>query len=361
MRRRPLTILSSIDPVLRDSAIFGLVTDAPGTVAVRHDIVEDALRRVVVDATGVVEDTMVPLEHACLSCAVREDAVPVLESLADSGRWQRIVLALPVSAEALPATRTLGWATERDGALRRLRLSAVVGVVDVTTVEHDLLDDDLLVERNIALTEDDRRSVGEALVAQLAHVDVVAVAGTAEDYPLGSDLVDHVRSPGARRVDGLHQLDASALFATRHEPMKAEHRTDPLNVRAASGPSERGVWSLELSSPRPFHPDRLFDRIDELGSGRLVSRGVFWVPTRPGTACVWDGAGGQLSIGALGPWERHTPRTRIVVTGVGDEAPRLRRAFAELLLDDEEMSVGLYPWLGHEDALAPWLGDRSVT
>ena len=71
----PVSVLATADPVLRDSALFGLLMDAPGIVAVRHDIYADHLRRVVLDATGVIDDVLVPLQHACLSCAVREDAV----------------------------------------------------------------------------------------------------------------------------------------------------------------------------------------------------------------------------------------------------------------------------------------------
>src|SRR6187402_1951214 len=99
----PVSVLATIDPVLRDSALFGLLTDTPGVVAARHDIYEDHLRRVVLDATGVIEDVLVPLEHACLSCAVREDAVPTIARLARDGRWSHVLLALPISAEPLPA------------------------------------------------------------------------------------------------------------------------------------------------------------------------------------------------------------------------------------------------------------------
>jgi hypothetical protein len=55
---------------------------------VRHDIDAGAgtLRRVVVDAYGLVEDETVPLEHACPSCAVREDALPAIARLAEDGR-----------------------------------------------------------------------------------------------------------------------------------------------------------------------------------------------------------------------------------------------------------------------------------
>jgi G3E family GTPase len=203
--RKPLIVLATVDPVLRDAVVFASVVDHPRAVVLRHDIVDGpdggGIRRVVVDATGVVEDVLVPLEHACLSCSVREDAVPTLERLARDPRWEAVLLALPVSAESLPVTRALGWGTRRGGGLRSLRLAGVVAAVERDTVEDDLLGDDLLAERGLALTEDDRRSVGEALAAQLGHADVVLVAadGPADDHDsrVASDLIDHVRArPG---------------------------------------------------------------------------------------------------------------------------------------------------------------------
>lgn len=359
----PLTVLATVDPVLRDSAVFGLVTGGPAVVVLQHDILdgegEGFVHRVVMDATGVIEDVLLPLEHACLSCAVREDALPTLRRLAADGRWQAIVLALPVSAESLPVSRALTWAARRGGDLPGIRLASVVGAVDVGTCEKDLLDDELLAEVGRELTADDRRSIGEALVAQLAHVDVVAVAGDAQLHAVGSDLLEHLRSPDSTRVDGVHELDVHELMRARHDSTLAERRLDPMHARASGGPTGNGVWSIELRSARPFHPERLVENVGLLGEGRLRSTGAFWVANRPLSACAWEGVGGQLSIGELGPWKDREPFTHLVYTGAGDEIPGLRSGFEELLVTPAELSAGLGHWLGRDDVLEPWLGARS--
>ncbi|ADG73077.1 cobalamin synthesis CobW domain protein [Cellulomonas flavigena DSM 20109] len=362
MPRTPVVVLSSVDPVERDATLMSLLLDAPRTVAVRHDIHDDeegTLRRVVADATGVLEDEVLPLEHACLSCAVREDAVPTLHRLAD-GPWDTVVLALPVSAEPLPVVRALGWAMRPGDTLAALRLGTTVTTVDLATLEHDLLGDDLLDERGLALTHDDRRSVGEALAAQVGHADVVLVEGSSSVHAVASDLLDHVRATDGRRVDGRHRVRLPDLTAVDHAPTTAERRLDPAHVAPVPGaPTRNGVWTLDLHTDRPFHPERLLHGVERLGSPRVRSRGRFHVPSRPDTMCVWEGAGGQLSIGAAGPWGHRTPDTRLVVTGTGDEAPALREAFAELVLSEPEVRRGYEPWLGRPDVLAPWLGDRA--
>lgn len=361
MARIPLSVLTTIDPVLRDTAIFGLVVDAPRTVVLRHDVLaaDGALRRVVVDSTGVVEDVRVELEHACLSCAVREDALPVLHALARDGRWDDLVLALPVGAESLPAAHALAAVTAQSEVLR---LAAVATIVDLDSVEADLLGIDSLAERDLALTEDDERSVAEALAAQLVHADLVVTCcggsgRTAHDGPRerAAELVDHLRAPDSVTVDGVHALTHARLAAVHHDPCVGEHRCAPSHVHVA--PSSRHVWTIELTSRRPFHPERLLARIEELGTGPVRSRGVFWLPNRPDSVCEWDGAGGQLYLRDGGTWEDDEARTRLVFTGVDPrERERIRGVFADVLAREDEIADGGLAWLGSEDVLAPWLG-----
>ncbi|MFD6138465.1 GTP-binding protein [Promicromonospora sp. NPDC060271] len=369
----PVSVLATTDPVLRDSALFGLLMDAPGVVAVRHDIHADHLRRVVLDATGVIEDVIVPLEHACLSCAVREDAVPTIARLARDGRWTQVLLALPVSAEPLPAARALAIAAEPGGALDHTRVATSFTVVDLDALQHDLLGEDTLAERDLELTPDDERSVGEALAAQIEQADLVVTSSTAPDAT-SSGLLDRLRGTGTRRVDGLHALSASHLAAATHSPARAERRAHPLGAVVFTGPGSLPgdrSWTLELRSALPFHPERLLDHIEDLSAGGLRARGVFHVADRPGLACLWDGAGGQLAFADLGPWPEvcagTKPHTRIVVVGVADdqgpgldgEQQRLRDAFHAALCTPEELAAGV-EWLWREDHLAPWLGARSV-
>ncbi|GAA4730789.1 GTP-binding protein [Isoptericola chiayiensis] len=374
--RTSLSVLVGVDPVLRDSTLTGLAFDAPSTVTVKHDlhVADGTLRRVVVDVTGVVEDETIPLEHACVSCCVREDAVPTLARLAATGRWTDIVLALPVTAEPLPVTRGLAAWCRPGEELAALHLTSTAVVVDIDTAELDLLADDWCAERGLALTDDDERGVGEALVTQLEQADLVVTTG---DDATGSGLVERLRAADSRRVDGLHALSVDQLAASAHRTEDAERRAHPLGARGALLPGSVGrtagvdrSWSLELSSPRPFHPDRLLEQVEALGTGEMRARGAFWVANRPDSLCLWDGAGGQLCIADLGTWDEvaagHEPHTRIVVVGAGTIAEgesaraRLTAAFRAALATDEELADGGLAWLGGEDVLAPWLGLRHV-
>lgn len=98
-----------------------------------------------------------------------------------------------------------------------------------------------------------------------------------------------------------------------------------------------------------------------LGGGRLRGRGRFWVPDRPDSICQWDGAGGQVSIGAVWRTDSELPTTRLVITGQDPEdLPRVRDAFARSLLTPQEWARGPAPWFGAEAPLPPWLGERDA-
>jgi G3E family GTPase len=354
----PVGIVTAIDPVLRDSLVGSLMLDAPGTVEVRYTVVVDSgeLRRLVVGPTGVLEDVEVELEHPCVSCAMREDAVPTLGRLTRDPRIEAILLVPPISADPLTVAGTL---VPHQGSWH---LARAVAAVAAAQARHDLLGEDTLAERGLQWASEDRRSVGEALAAQLEYSSLIVADTTPGDAgdAAGLELVEHLRAPEQLLVTSPHSLDPSEVFGERLDHRGGLRRRDPRTVDSYGGPTRHGTWTLDLRSRRPFHPSRLLENIELLGAGRLRGRGRFWVPDRPGTICQWDGAGGQVSIGAAMDAGRELPTTRMVVTGVeAGDFPRVRDAFARSLLTEAEWEEGLAGWLGTEDLLAPWLGERG--
>lgn len=345
--RVPVVLVASIDPVLRESAVAGMLADLPGAVALRHDLHPDEglLHRTVYDMTTVLDEAWLPLDHACLSCAMREDILPTVQRVTTSVRPQALVLALPVTAEPLALVPALS-------ACPRVRVAGLVTVLDADRFECDLFGDDLLAERDLALGVGDRRSVGETVAHQIEVSDVLLTPQPPP--PRVSAVIDHLVDSSVTR--GLmHDSDGSALVARRR--VLAAERGDLLTVRPTGAPPRDGVWTLDLQSWRPFHPERLLEHIEALGTGMVRGRGHFWLPTRPDDVCAWDGAGGQLSIGNHGQW-RGRPGTHLVITGVGSDPGTLLRAFEAALLHDSELARGLPEWRGRPDGLDPWLGEQ---
>ncbi|GAA3662244.1 hypothetical protein GCM10022237_22650 [Nocardioides ginsengisoli] len=346
--RIPVVLLAGVDPDAMARTMVGLQFDLPGTVACRHtiDVERGVLTRTVSDLGGAVEVVEIPLEHACVTCAIREDILPTLERLAQDGRWQSIVAHLPVAAPPAQICSALAWDTRR---ARHLRIASVVTAVNGRTPGHDLLGDDLLAERGHHCAHDDRRGVGEVLAAMIEYADVIAFDD--EPDPVTRGLVRTLARPDAAVVDGVHGLGGEILLGRLHQHERTHAWISPTRREALPDVRATGTWRVDLQSLQPFHPHRLLESIDRLGTGAHRSRGCFWLPTRPGRALQWDGAGGQLSIGDHAAWCGRRAFTRIVLTGVGAAPEHLRSAFAAMLLAPGEAVAR-----SGEDGFEPWLG-----
>lgn len=331
-----------------------LLVDLPGAVVVRHTMNHDACEggsysRVVYTMSGQLESTEQVSISCCVSCSVREDEVKHVLELASSG-WSTIIVALPPAVPPSPFVAQL--AEEISAQNADLSIAAVLAAVDPASIETDLLNDLLLVERGLALGDNDSRSVGETLASIIDYSDIVCTT----DRPTAADteLLTHATATTTGLWLGLNQLGARAALGLVHDIDLAESRLDPLQVDCRCTGTGSQAWTLELHSPRPFHPRRLLDQIELLGGGRLRARGCFWLPTRPDRICGWSGAGGQLYIGDAGPWGEVSPRTRLLITGIDPaDRDRVKRAFDDCLLTSHETQLNDWP---ETDGLEDWLG-----
>jgi G3E family GTPase len=350
----PIALVTGVHPDAMAVLTVALQWDLPRTVAVRHVIHVDrqVLERVVSDVTGVVERTEIALEHACVTCAVREDVVPTLRRLASAGRWESVVAHLPVGADARQVC--LGLADDAVAAHRPRVASVLVGV-DAGAAETDLVGDDLLRERGLHASTDDGRGVAEVLARLIEYADATVLVGGRTTTGVG--LVETLARPGSHVLADVAELDARRLVGDgRHRPEDALAWVAPDRRGPLPDVTAPGVWRVDLRSDRPFHPDRLLADIARLGGWPHRSRGCFWLPTRPDRMCAWDGAGGQLSIGVEGTWQRARPHTRIVITGTGPHPPHLADAFESLLVTEPELGIRGTAWEAREDGFEPWLG-----
>lgn len=353
---KTVLVVTATTPLPRDVVTVALTADVPDLTIVRHDM--DPHR------PGEVRQTTISGGHSesvwrrpsdpCPTCGLAEVAVQNTAAI-PSGP---IAVLLPVGASAIGLTRRLVRALEPGESLSDTRFAGVAAACDASTFEDDLLGDDLLRERNHHLYDGDDRSVGEVLAASVEHADF-ALTISGGEHTRGSGLIDLLRAVDSHRIDELTHHDLARLFDHVHHPLAAERRVDPLVVSNRPRHSLSGAWRMTLSTERPFHPGRLRQRLNDLGGGRFRSRGHFWLPTRPFTACAWDGAGGQLSIGALDDWNGVRPGTRLTFVGVGGGREDLVGAFDDAVLTADEEAAGWPSWLDVADEFDPWLGDRG--
>lgn len=371
MSRLPVVVLCGSSRESQAVAAMSLALELPQPVFVRHEIDVDAgvIRRVVSDNTGVLEDVRVPVEHACLTCALRYEMVPTMVRLAQEAgsRWASAVLDLPESVEVVPVVRALRhMVVGGRPAGRYVDVRSVLATVEGDTLLDDVFGDDLVRERGGP--EYDDRAIGGVVCDQVEYADIVLC--TDEVLPEeAAALLAEVCRPGALVTAEPGELAADRLLAARDHDA-ADAAVELTGRMPAGGPRSGEVvdvsrdpdgelWTLAVETWRPFHPQRLLDRIEDIGGYGVRSRGCFWLPTRPLALNAWDGAGGALAIGTSGLWQEREPRTRILITGLGDRRDEVARAVQEVLMTEAELAQGLAGWDGVDDDFDAWLGSYS--
>ncbi len=349
-RPMQVVVLAGTDPVDLAAATLAVQCDLPGAATVRHELDEQAgtVRRVVSDATGVLEDTTTAMEHACHSCALREDLVPTVLGLAHRGAHEVAVVVLPDAAELLPVGLALGTDAVDRRVPEVLDLRAVTAVVDPA---------DLVARVTVGAADPEVGARSAAAVLQVEYADVVVLGGAGPD-PEAQDLtfLRHLVRQEAAVVHGAASLTTDQVLSVRHDVEAVRDLHDPRCRRPTGAPDADGIATAVFESWRPMHPERLMGVMEPMVLSSLRTRGAFWLPSRPEAALVWDECCGQLRLGSCGQWSGHR-RTCLVVTAYAEDLAEFGRHFDHALLTDAEYAAA-ERWRGRPDGFEEW-GDAA--
>lgn len=295
-----------------------LLADVPGGVALHHDLetapATGTVARTVRDATGVLSTGETPLVNDCACCALREDLVPELERLRDSGLTRLAVVELWDSVEPKAMAEVV--------AAAGFRIGAVVTAVDPALLLPYLGNGDDLADVGLAAAATDRRTVADTWARQLEYAPVLAVAASPEADAEDLALLDQLH-PTARRIPVEGGGLADAVFAG-FDVEAAAAAQHPACALLPQDADEHGVATYVWRHHRPFHPERLWSALEDLTCAAARSRGRFYLADRPDTLLAWEAAGGALCVESAGPWLASLP------DAAWEMVPPVRRAAAAL-------------------------------
>ncbi|GGO98849.1 CobW family GTP-binding protein [Wenjunlia tyrosinilytica] len=318
--RLPVVIVGGLHSDARKEVVDRLLRTVPGSVALHHDLAsaaEGTLRRLVRDSSGQLSYGDAPLVNDCACCALREDLVPELERLAAGGLTRLAIVELWDSVEP----KAMAEVVVAHGG-DALDLTNVMTAVDPALVLPYLANGDDLAEVGLAAAATDQRTVGDTWARQLEYAPVLALVDSDDADDEDRALLTQLH-PTARRVPAgsgeLAQLafdgfDVEAAAAAQH----------PACALLPQEADEAGVATLVWHRRRPFHPERLYQALEDLCCAAARSRGRFWLADRPDTLLAWDAAGGALCVENAGPWLASLP------DAAWDMVPPMRRAAAAL-------------------------------
>ncbi|MFF3484309.1 CobW family GTP-binding protein [Streptomyces sp. NPDC002701] len=375
--RLPVVLVAGLHAEARTEVVDRLLRAVPGSVALHHDLTGASggtVRRLVRDVSGLLSDAETPLVEDCACCALREDLVPELRRLAAAGLTRLAVVELWDSVEPKAMAEVVA-AHEGDDLL----LTGVMTAVDPALVLPYLANGDDLAEVGLAAAPTDQRTVGDTWARQLEYAPVLALVDNAEADSEDAALLTQLH-PTARQV-AADSAELAELAFAGFDVETAAAAQHPAYALLPQEADEAGVATLVWRRHRPFHPERLYEALEDLCCAAARSRGRFWLADRPDTLLAWDAAGGALCVENAGPWLASLPDAawemvppmrqaaasldwhpehgdccqHLVFTSPGLDREGLERLLESCLLTDAEYAAGREAWKSLPAAFDPLL------
>ncbi|KAA2244767.1 GTP-binding protein [Chitinophaga agrisoli] len=265
------------------------------------------------------DEQLVEMSNGCICCTLREDLLREVASLAAQQRFDYLLIESSGISEPLPVAQTFCYQDELNNIdLSRVsRLDTLVTVVDAWNFSRDYNSTTLLQERG--LTEDvaDNRSIVNLLTEQIEFANVIVLNKC--------DLVAQHELNTLKALLRKLNADARIIESTNGVvPLKEILHTGLFDfdrtsqnagwIAALENPhtpetEEYGIHSFVYRSRQPFHPERLWQYINEGWHGNILrSKGLLWLASRPAIAINWSQAGGSLRADKAGYWWCAIPR-----------------------------------------------------
>jgi G3E family GTPase len=331
------------------------------------------------------EEKLVEMSNGCICCTLREDLLEEVTALAQTGRFDYLVIESTGISEPLPVAETFTFADENNVSLSDVaKLDTMVTVVDAVNFLKDYDEAVYLQDAGESLGEDDERSVTDLLIEQVEFADVILVSKkdlvesadidrlTAVLKTLNTEAKIVPITQGQVSVDevlntGLFSFERAQQAPGWLKEMRGEHVPET---------EEFGIGSFVYTARRPFHPEKFHQFLHATDRfGKLIrSKGYFWLASRPEFVWSWSQAGGIAHYGCAGTFWKAVPRENwptdpemlesiesqwvnpfgdmrqeLVFIGQGLDQEGVIQALDECLLSEDEVLLGKTYWASLAD------------
>lgn len=267
------------------------------------------------------EEKMVEMSNGCICCTLRDDLLQEVRALAESEKYDYLVIEGTGIAEPLPIATTFLFRDEDGTSLEDVAtLDTMVTVVDCANFIRDYASRDTLKDRGEVAGEGDSRTIVDLLVEQLEFANVIILNKI--------DLVDEDALDTVRAI--VRGLNTRAkIIETKHSHIDLDHilNTGLFNLEEAQ---EHPLWAQELYHPeqhnpetleygihsfvyrnsRPFDPEKFYAFIQSDWENVVRAKGFFWLANRPDYVGELSQAGAFVRHQGIGRWWAAIPKNK---------------------------------------------------
>jgi G3E family GTPase len=306
----PVTVLSGFLGAGKTTLLNHILKNREGK---RVAVIVNDMSEVNIDASLVrnggaelsrVDEKLVEMSNGCICCTLREDLLKEVTRLANEGRFDYLLIESTGISEPLPVAQTFTFADENGRSLQEFtRLDTMVTVIDAGNFLIRFRGFDTLKERNLALGEDDDRTLADLFIDQVEFANLIVInkidlVSVEERDELHAIL--HKLNPGAseegQEGDRLRSFEGLS-HCTRHYPSVVDanaiddFQRSCREQQVVRNSCTRTFWTARLRRHSPCSPEWTTHII-----AWLHGHAHFHADHRPSFArCITWSPGGRVS------------------------------------------------------------------